>query len=126
MSADAAVAEALRTAELREHVDLSRVEMMRGYAETDCCRGAFLLAYFGEHLDGACGNCDRCLAAEQPDDASAGVPALLVDTAVRHREWGPGVVIRGEPERISVLFDDFGYRTLSMAAVREYGLLEVE
>ncbi|MDD4866567.1 MAG: RecQ family ATP-dependent DNA helicase [Mycobacterium sp.] len=125
VSTDAAVAAALQTAQLRERVDRSRVEMMRGYAETKCCRRVFLLSYFGEHLAGVCGNCDRCMAADRVEDVSVAEPALAVDTPVRHREWGPGVVIGGEPERITVLFDEFGYRTLSMAAVREHGLLEV-
>lgn len=121
---DAAVAEAVRAADLRERVDLSRVEMMRGYAETDSCRRVFLLAYFGERLAGPCGNCDRCRAAERLEDVGVEQPALPVDTAVRHREWGPGVVIGGDRDRVTVLFDEFGYRTLSMAAVREHGLLE--
>lgn len=125
MSPESAVAEALRTAELRERVDLSRVEMLRGYAETDCCRRNFLLAYFGERLPGPCGNCDRCLSAARLDEVAVEGPALPIDTAVRHREWGPGVVIGGERERITVLFEEFGYRTLSMAALREHGLLEV-
>lgn len=122
---DPAVAEAVRAAELRERVDLSRVEMTRGYAETDSCRRVFLLAYFGERLAGACGNCDRCRAAERLDDVGVEQPALPVDTGVRHREWGAGVVIGGDHERVTVLFDEFGYRTLSMRAVRDHGLLEV-
>jgi ATP-dependent DNA helicase RecQ len=126
MSADDAVAEALQSAELRERVDLSRVEMMRGYAETNSCRRVFLLAYFGEYLGDACGNCDRCLEAEQLDDVRVEEPALPIDTSVRHRQWGPGVVIGGDRERITVLFEEYGYRTLSMAAVCEHGLLEVD
>jgi ATP-dependent DNA helicase RecQ len=125
MSTDAAVAEAVQAVGLRERVDLSRVEMMRGYAETAGCRRVFLLSYFGEHVPGACGNCDRCLEAERLDDVMAEQPALPVDTVVRHREWGSGVVIGGDHERITVLFEDFGYRALSMAAVREHGLLEI-
>ena len=38
----------------------SRIEMMRGYAETDGCRRQFLLGYFGEDLPEPCGNCDTC------------------------------------------------------------------
>ena len=34
-------------------------------------------------------------------------------------------MIGGDRERITVLFEEFGYRTLSMAAVREHGLLDV-
>lgn len=111
--------------ELRERVDLSRVEMMRGYAETYSCRRISLLSYFGEYLDNPCGNCDRCLAAERLDDVSTERPAYRVGTAVRHSQWGPGMVIGGDRERVTVLFDDFGYRTLSLDAVRDKGLLEV-
>jgi len=34
-------------------------------------------------------------------------------------------VIGGDRERITVVFGEFGYRALSMAAVHEHGLLEV-
>ncbi|WP_156746831.1 hypothetical protein [Mycobacterium sp. E2733] len=37
----------------------------------------------------------------------------------------PGTVIGGARKRITVLFDEFAYRALSMAAVHEHGLLEV-
>lgn len=59
MSPDAAVTAAVQAVDLRERVDLSRVEMMRGYSETRSCRRVFLLSYFGEQLAGPCGNCDR-------------------------------------------------------------------
>lgn len=120
MAPAAAVRAALEVVEARERVDRSRVEMMRGYAETRSCRRVFLLAYFGQLLAGPCGNCDRCDA-----DGGGAVeqPAIAVETAVRHRDWGPGVVIGGDADRITVLFDHYGYRVLSMAAVREHGLM---
>ncbi|MBX9641318.1 MAG: ATP-dependent DNA helicase [Mycobacteriaceae bacterium] len=124
-SPDAAVKAVLDIVELRERVDLSRVEMMRGYAETYSCRRVSLLSYFGEYLDDPCGNCDRCLAAAELDDVSTERPAYGVGTAVRHSQWGSGMVIGGDRERVTVLFDDIGYRMLSMAAVRDKGLLEV-
>ena len=40
----------------------SRVEMMRGYAEHDHCRRAFILSYFGERAAEECDNCDNCEA----------------------------------------------------------------
>ncbi|OBK19428.1 RecQ family ATP-dependent DNA helicase [Mycobacterium asiaticum] len=123
MSVKKAVGQAMQEAELRERIDLSRVDMMRGYAETHYCRRVFLLSYFGEHYSGRCGNCDSC--TEELDDADLAGPAIAVGTDVEHVQWGHGVVIGGDPERITVLFDEFGYRTLSMAAVREHGLLEV-
>jgi ATP-dependent DNA helicase RecQ len=113
--------------ELAEHhvrVDESRIEMMRGYAETTGCRRQFLLGYFGEQLEQPCGNCDNCSAGtateQQIDDDDHPFP---VDTAVEHTEWGSGVVMRHEDDRIVVLFETVGYKTLALAAVTERDLL---
>ncbi|MFE6481925.1 RecQ family ATP-dependent DNA helicase [Streptomyces sp. NPDC057757] len=43
-----------------ESMERSRVDMMRGLAETTGCRRRFLLGYFGERLHAPCGNCDGC------------------------------------------------------------------
>ena len=117
-----AVAEALEIEEQRRTFDRSRVEMMRGYAETNECRRAVLLAYFGEPYQPPCGNCDNCDAgrAEAPP---AEVP-FPVGSRVRHGSWGEGVIQRYEDEAIAVLFDDIGYKTLALAVVLERGLLE--
>lgn len=120
-----AVAAALEVVEKRERIDNTRVEMMRGYAETRDCRRQFLLSYFGETLPGPCGNCDRCDA-----NAARGVPGPAaergewpVDTPVRHKQWGAGVVMSVEGDRITVLFDDYGYRTLALKAIAKTGVL---
>ncbi|RBY76667.1 recombinase RecQ [Blastococcus sp. TF02-09] len=122
-----AAAAARELAEQRERVDQSRVEMMRGYAETTECRRQFLLGYFGEQLDQPCGNCDNCssgVALEQPDPADPGVP-FATESAVEHSEWGNGVVMRVEDDRVTVLFDEVGYKTLALAAVAAHDLLRV-
>ncbi|PXY30784.1 RecQ family ATP-dependent DNA helicase [Prauserella flavalba] len=111
--------------ERRQRLDRSRVEVLREYAETRTCRRRFLLGYFGQDLPGPCGFCDRC------DEGSAAEHAPAEHTRaefplrsrVRHREWGEGNVVTQAADRITVLFDDAGYRTLSLAAVREQGLL---
>jgi ATP-dependent DNA helicase RecQ len=46
-----------------------------------------------------------------------------VETPVEHSEWGPGVVMRVEDDRVVVLFDEVGYKTLGIAAVTANGLL---
>jgi ATP-dependent DNA helicase RecQ len=120
-----AAAAARELAEHHEKVDQSRVEMMRGYAETTQCRRQFLLGYFGEQLDEPCGNCDTCssgTAYEQAvvDEADTPFP---VETPVEHTEWGNGVVMRVEEDRLVVLFDEVGYKTLGLAAVTENALL---
>lgn len=119
--ADDAVRRAVDMAEIGERVDRTRVEMMRSYAETPDCRRQFLLAYFGDHLPQPCGNCDSCRANTATDHESA-IPA---GTAVEHREWGAGTVLGGDDERITVLFDLYGYRTLALDAVRDNDLLDV-
>ena len=119
-----AVEAAIEVVEARESVDRSRVEMMRGYAESRHCRRQFLLSYFGQPLPGPCGNCDRCRDGEGAADEDTGrQSAIPVDTTVSHREWGNGVVIGGDTDRVTVLFEDYGYRTLAMSAVTEKNLL---
>ena len=46
-----------------------------------------------------------------------------MQSRVRHAEWGPGIVMREEDDRITVLFDEVGYRTLSLKAIRARNLL---
>jgi ATP-dependent DNA helicase RecQ len=116
---------AVEVAESHRRVDESRVEMMRGYAETRDCRRQYLLGYFGELLDEPCGNCDTCsagTAGEQPDADDSPFP---LQSRVRHASWGDGLVMRYEGDRIVVLFDEVGYKTLSLEAVAARGLLEL-
>ncbi len=119
--AEAVQAAAAEAAQMRT-IELTRVEMMRGYAETDDCRRQFLLGYFGEDLAETCGSCDTCAAgtADARSDVDTGFP---VQSRVTHAQWGPGVVMREEDDRITVLFDEVGYRTLSLKAVRARNLL---
>ncbi|TFV88071.1 ATP-dependent DNA helicase RecQ [Blastococcus sp. CT_GayMR20] len=120
-----AAAAARELGEHHERVDQSRVEMMRGYAETTECRRQFLLGYFGEQLDEPCGNCDNCSAGTAQDHPGADDhdTPFPVETPVEHTEWGPGVVMRVEDDRLVVLFDEVGYKTLGLAAVTENDLL---
>ncbi|MEV7132587.1 RecQ family ATP-dependent DNA helicase [Arthrobacter sp. NPDC093128] len=126
----AVVERAVEGAEARQRVDRSRIEMMRGYAETDSCRRQFLLGYFGEDLPEPCGNCDTCTDGsayeEDYDDgaaAAAGGEPFPLQAAVVHKEWGPGLVMRHEEDVITVLFEQEGYKTLSRRAVTEGKLL---
>jgi ATP-dependent DNA helicase RecQ len=119
-----AVEAAVEVAESRRRVERSRVEMMRGYAETLGCRRQFLLAYFGEVLDEPCGRCDTCEAGTAQDEPDAGESPYPLQSKVVHKEWGEGVVMRYEGDRIVVLFGEVGYKTLLLQAVAARGLLE--
>jgi len=116
--------EAVEVAESHRKVEQSRVEMVRGFAETTGCRRQFVLGYFGEVLDEPCGNCDSCEAGTATDAPDAADSPYDLQSRVRHPQWGDGVVMRYEGDRIVVLFEDVGYKTLLLEAVRERGLLE--
>jgi ATP-dependent DNA helicase RecQ len=111
----------VQLAEARRALDRSRVDMVREYAETRRCRMEFLLAYFGEPERELCGRCDNCLAGVAAETSADG--PYDVGARVAHEEFGAGMVTDVEDDRLTVLFDDVGYRTLSLAVVEEHGLL---
>jgi ATP-dependent DNA helicase RecQ len=119
---DSAVDDAVRAGEAHTNIEKSRVEMMRSYAESRDCRREFLLNYFGEQFEPPCGNCDNCEAGLA--ESGAGEIGFAMDTRVRHGKWGEGLVVRSEGDKLIVLFDDAGYKTLSLKMVVERDLLE--
>ncbi|MDQ1684101.1 MAG: ATP-dependent helicase RecQ [Frankiaceae bacterium] len=120
-SVEDVVVAAQQEAEQRRTVDQSRVDMIRAYAESQGCRGRLLLSYFGEQTDDSCGHCDRCTAGVEVTVAEGPYP---VNARVAHAEWGPGQILRYEEDKVVVLFDTVGYKTLSVPAVVERGLLD--
>jgi ATP-dependent DNA helicase RecQ len=118
-----AIVAAAEAEEKRRSFERSRVDMMRGYAETDGCRRAFVLAYFGEPFEGPCGSCDNCLEGRTEDATPDDVP-FAVGSRVCHGQWGEGVVQRYDDDAVVVLFDEVGYKTLAIDVVEERSLLE--
>lgn len=112
-------------AERQQTVTRSRTDMMRAFAETTGCRGQALLAYFGEQMSEVCGHCDNCHAGTSVANDGA-VGPFPVHSQVRHAEWGSGLVLSYEEGRMTVLFDEVGYKTLSVRVVSEQGLLELD
>ncbi|WP_260191856.1 RecQ family ATP-dependent DNA helicase [Actinophytocola gossypii] len=119
---DDAVARATEAAETHQRMIRSRLHMLTGYAETTGCRRQFLLGYFGEQLEQPCGNCDTCDAGTA-ETRRPGTDRFPRNSTVRHTEWGRGVVLSVEEDRLTVLFEHEGYRTLSVRAVEENDLL---
>ncbi len=124
LSPQEAAVSASEVAESHRKVERSRVDMMRAYAETTGCRRQLLLAYFGQTLDGPCGRCDTCAAGTAHEQADADDSPFPLQSRVSHSAWGSGTVMRYEGDRIVVLFEEVGYRTLSLEAVAARGLLE--
>src|SRR5215211_6995429 len=113
--------EAAADAARRRDVERSRVEMMRAYAESRDCRRGLLLNYFGEPFEPPCNRCDNCEAGLVAEDA--GERPFALGARVAHGEWGEGTVQRYEGDKMVVLFDDAGYRTLDVDLVVERDLL---
>jgi len=122
---DEAARRAVETAAARQRLDRSRVEMMRGYAETTGCRRAFLLGYFGESFEPPCGCCDNCTARGEELAATAVDQPFPLNASVTHPTWGAGLVMSYDGDQMVVLFEAAGYRTLSVPAVVERDLLRV-
>jgi ATP-dependent DNA helicase RecQ len=121
----------------------SRLEMLQKYAEIQKCRREFLLNYFGENYEEPCKNCDVCQSqphGKQPQKAEKTElsPSTVTSTVainsnapfplgarVRHAEWGQGAVLRYEEDKMTVLFDEAGYKTLAVAVVMKNALLDL-
>ena len=120
--AERAAAAAAEAEEIHDRVERSRVEMVRSYADTRDCRREFLLNYFGQRFEGPCGNCDNCRDGSVVEQDGPGLP-FAEGARVRHPSWGAGLVMRYEGDKVVVLCDERGYKTLSVSAVAARGLL---
>lgn len=111
-------------------LEMMRSEMMQAYAEIDFCRRQYLLNYFGEPSHGPCRNCDNDLVepnmfditpVELPIDPLRPFP---MKSWVVHPQWGRGLVIRYEHNKIEILFEEVGYKTFLLQMVLDKGLLK--
>ncbi|MER7936512.1 MULTISPECIES: RecQ family ATP-dependent DNA helicase [unclassified Streptomyces] len=89
---EAAVQNALAVHATHRKLEQSRVDMMRGYAETTGCRRRFLLGYFGESVHTACEACDNCTGTvTEPAERTRREPAKDAGrpykSAGRQRRW---------------------------------------
>jgi ATP-dependent DNA helicase RecQ len=107
--------------ELQRQYARSAVEMVRTYAETTDCRRRIVLELLGESHPQRCWHCDNCDSGKSIDSDDRPFP---VGSAVRHPEWGRGTVqTYEEGDRVVVLFDTAGYKTLSLDVVEGHHLL---
>jgi ATP-dependent DNA helicase RecQ len=119
---------AVELSERRHQFEQSRLAMMRGYAELTDCRRAYLLHYFGAAYDPPCGNCDTCEtnahAVTSPSATATADQPFPLKSRVAHAKWGEGLVMRYEGDKLTILFDAVGYKTLAVTVVQENELLQ--
>jgi ATP-dependent DNA helicase RecQ len=118
-----AAAKAAESQEQRREHELAKVELMRAYAEHDGCRRRFLLQHFGESPPSPCGFCDNCESGRGVSASPDRRRPFPLKTWVRHRRWGRGVVMDYERDKVTVLFDTVGRKTLLLSTVLEGRLL---
>ena len=119
--ADGAAPQAVAAQERFREYERSRAEMVRAYAELRDCRREFLLNYFGEQREEPCGFCDNCDRGLVVEDVAH---PFELGSRVRHGDWGEGLVERYEGDKMVVLFDGAGYKTLAVELVEQRDLLE--
>ena len=86
------------------------------------CRREYLLNYFGEKIDTPCGACDNCNAGITAEKVDRLEPYPL-DSRVKHKSWCEGTVMRYEANKVVVLFDEVGYKTIEVGMALLGGLL---
>jgi ATP-dependent DNA helicase RecQ len=131
-SVDELVEQAAANHERYRTTDRTRAEMMQRYLDTDRCRWRTILGYFGQPTDENCGHCDNC----DPGPVADGVVESVADeeqpfpqpfplgAQVIHATFGTGDVVAYDGDTMTVLFDEAGYRSLSVELVRAGNLLE--
>jgi ATP-dependent DNA helicase RecQ len=118
-----ALEEAVEAQERHQQVMRSRLEMIRNYVEVRHCRREFLLNYFGQAYETPCNNCDNCKTGSTPQENDSFQPFPL-NSRVLHKSWGEGLVMRYETDKIVVLFDQVGYKTLGVLLAISEGILK--
>lgn len=122
---DEAVTWVMKAQERHTRVEQSRIEMIRGYAEVRDCRRRYLLNYFGEQLEESCNFCDNCKAGVAARESE--LMPYAINSRVFHKTWGEGLVMRYEDDKVVVLFDEVGYKTLgTITALVQHLLKPVE
>jgi ATP-dependent DNA helicase RecQ len=122
-AAEEAASQAAEAQQRRRDWDQLRIEKTRAYAELTSCRRCYLLDYFGEDTQQGCGNCDNCKSGKAKAAPLRASEPFPPKSRVEHPEWGKGIVQEYGPDKITVLFDSVGRKTMSMETVREKSLL---
>ncbi|GAA1505542.1 DNA helicase RecQ [Sphaerisporangium rubeum] len=97
------------------------LDAMLALCETVECRRAGLLAYFGQKVEGSCGNCDTCLNPPKSWDGTIAAQKLLSTIWRLHHErrqkFGAGQIIDILLGRLTPKVTQFGHDKLTVFGV---------
>ena len=79
--------------EEHKRIQRARLNSLVAWCEITRCRRAALLAYFGEDYEGACGNCDICLAPPKTFDGTEAAQKFLSCVVRTRQRFGAAHVI---------------------------------
>ncbi len=108
----------------------ARLSAMERYAVGGRCRRAAILDYFGQDFSPPCGNCDNCKTgrsvevAEKRQEQANAAPFPVGET-VKHKSLGVGQVQRYEGQKVVVLFETAGLKSIVTQYAIEHGLMRV-
>ena len=77
----------------RRRIESHKLNSMVGFAEALSCRRQVLVGYFGDSLDGDCGNCDICLNPPEMLDVTVDAQKALSCVYRLNQRFGMGYVI---------------------------------
>ena len=80
-------------AEAQKRIERGKLDALLGWCEITSCRRRALLAYFGDELGRACGNCDTCLKPPVTWDATLAAQQLLSCIYRTGQRFGAGHVL---------------------------------
>lgn len=100
-----------------KRIQYRKMEAMLGYCESGHCRRQVLLGYFGEKLDGPCGNCDVCIKGVETVDGTLAARMALSCAFRTGQRFGVNYLIDVLLGRSNERIKGFGHDGLSVHGI---------
>ena len=96
-----------------KRAERSKIDSLLAWCELTTCRRQALLRYFGEQLQGPCGNCDVCLNPPRTWNATEDAQKLLSNVYRTGQRFGAGQLIDVIRGKDTAKVRQFGHNKLS-------------
>ena len=105
--------------EAHKRVERHKFGALVGYCETAQCRRQVLVGYFGDTLEGACGNCDTCLVPVETYDGSVAAQKVLSCVYRTGQRFGAGHIVDVLLGKLTPKIESFEHDKLSTFGIGE-------
>lgn len=102
-----------------KRAERSKIDSLLAWCELTTCRRQALLRYFGEQLQGPCGNCDVCLNPPRTWNATEDAQKLLSNVYRTGQRFGTGQLIDVIRGKDTAKVRQFGHNKLSTFGIGE-------